>query len=280
MKKLIALLLPLLLLAQPAAAETSPMLFGLERQLNSLVGQSSADLGIAVLDLKSGQSVSVRGNRRYPMASTVKIAVAAMYLANVEVGHRTLDDRIGGQSAAYLMERMIINSDNPATDLLLRDMGGPDALQDWIQRNNIANIRVDRTIAQLLRAKRDLWDERDSATPLAMVELLQRLHDGKLLKPESRNHLFELMRRCKTGKNRMKALLPWGTPVEHKTGTLNGLTGDVGFITMPDGRRLAVAFFARGGADRPSTIARAARAVYDGFYQWIWSPTASALTAG
>lgn len=280
MKKLFALLISLLLVAQPASAETAQPLWDLQRTLSSLVGESSADLGVAVLDLKSGQSVSVRGNRRYPMASTVKIAVAAMYLANVEHGHRRLDDRIAGQSAARLMERMIINSDNPATDLLLRDMGGPDALQDWIQRNNISNIRVDRTIAQLLRAKRDLWDDRDSATPLAMVQLLQRLHDGKLLRPESRDHLFGLMARCKTGRNRMKALLPWGTPVEHKTGTLNGLTGDVGFITMPDGRRLAVAFFARGGSDRPSTIARAARAVYDGFYRLIWSPGAAAITTG
>lgn len=280
MNKILALLCSLFLFAQPASAENAQPLGDLQRQLTALVGQSSADLGVAVLDLKSGQSVSVRGNRRYPMASTVKIAVAAMYLANVENGRRALDDRIGGQSAARLMERMIINSDNPATDLLMRDMGGPDALQEWIDRNRISNIRVDRTIAQLLRAKRDLWDERDSATPLAMVELLQRLHDGKLLKPSSRDHLFGLMARCKTGKNRMKALLPWGTPVEHKTGTLNGLTGDVGFITMPDGRRLAVAFFARGGSDRPSTIARAARAVYDGFYRWIWSPTATAFTTG
>lgn len=277
----IAILLSLLLFgAQPAAAESSPQLWDLERNLNSLVSRSSADVGVAVLDLRTGQNVSVRGARRYPMASTVKIAVAAAYLSQVEHGRRTLDHRIGGQSAALLMERMIIKSDNPSTDLLLRDLGGPEAIQKWLDSNKISNIRIDRTIAQLLRAKRDLWDDRDSATPLAMVQLLQRLHDGKLLQPEGRDHLFGLMRRCTTGKNRMKALLPWGTPVEHKTGTLNGLTGDVGFITMPDGRRLAVAFFARGGSDRPRTIAEAARAVYDGFYRWIWSPGSTALTAG
>ncbi|MEO6360517.1 MAG: serine hydrolase [Sphingomicrobium sp.] len=277
----IAILFSLLLFgAQPAAAESSPQLGDLERNLNSLVSRSSADVGVAVLDLRTGQSVSVRGARRYPMASTVKIAVAAAYLSQVEHGRRTLDHRIGGQSAALLMERMITKSDNPSTDLLLRDLGGPDAIQEWLDSNKISNIRIDRTIAQLLRAKRDLWDDRDSATPLAMVQLLQRLHDGKLLQPEGRDHLFGLMRRCTTGKNRMKALLPWGTPVEHKTGTLNGLTGDVGFITMPDGRRLAVAFFARGGSDRPRTIAEAARAVYDGFYRWIWSPGSAAPTAG
>jgi beta-lactamase class A len=63
----------------------------------------------------------------------------------------------------------------------------------------------------------------------------------------------------------MKSLLPNGTPVEHKTGTLNGLSDDVGFISMPDGRRIAVAIFTRGGANRPRTIAQTARAIYDGF---------------
>ena len=73
------------------------------------------------------------------------------------------------------------------------------------------------------------------------------------------------MARCKTGKNRIRGMLPFGTPVENKTGTLNGLADDVGFITMPDGRRIAIAVFARGGADRPNTIAASARTIYDGF---------------
>jgi beta-lactamase class A len=80
------------------------------------------------------------------------------------------------------------------------------------------------------------------------------------------------MAQCETGKNRMKALLPFGTPVEHKTGTLTGLADDVGFITMPDGHRIAVAIFTRGGNDRPRTIAEAARAIYDGFKALVTWP--------
>jgi beta-lactamase class A len=76
----------------------------------------------------------------------------------------------------------------------------------------------------------------------------------------------------------MKALLP-GVPIEHKTGTLNGLTDDVGFISLPDGRRVAVAIFARGGSDRPRTIAEAARAIYDGFRTVFTWPFRPALTA-
>src|SRR6185369_7282698 len=64
---------------------------------------------------------------------------------------------------------------------------------------------------------------------------------------------------------RIRALLPPGTRVEHKTGTLNGYTGDVAFVTLADGRRIAMVLFARGGDNRPAVIATAARAIYDGF---------------
>jgi beta-lactamase class A len=73
------------------------------------------------------------------------------------------------------------------------------------------------------------------------------------------------MGRCMTGKNRIRGLLPTSVRVENKTGTLNGLTTDVGYIRMPDGRKIVVAFFARGGTERPRAIAEAARAVYYGF---------------
>lgn len=252
------------LAAQPATAASSPSLTGLEQQLSSLVANKSADVGIAAIDLNTGETVSIKGNTPFPMASTVKVAIAALYLAQVDNGRRSLDDSIEGKSARSLMARMLIHSDNIATDILLKDLGGPSAVQNWLHDNGVSGLHIDRTIAQLLHSKRDLWDRRDSTTPVAMVDLLRRIYKAELIKPESRNYLLDLMAQCQTGKNRMKALLP-GVPVEHKTGTLDGLADDVGFITMPDGRRVAVAIFTRGGTDRPSTIAQTARAIYDGF---------------
>src|SRR6478736_6498302 len=264
--RFIAYFLSLLaLVAQPAFAASSPSLISLEQQLSSLVASKSADVGIAALDLNTGETVSIKGNTPFPMASTVKVAIAALYLAQVDHGRRSLDDTINGASARSLMARMLIHSDNRATDILLKDLGGPDAVHDWLQDNGVSGLRVDRTISQLLSSKRDLWDRRDSSTPVAMVDFLKRLYKAELIKPESRNYLLDLMARCETGKNRMKAMLPYGTPVEHKTGTLDGLTDDVGFITLPDGRRVAVAIFARGGTNRPRTIAETTRAIYDGF---------------
>src|SRR3954469_13220369 len=261
--------------AQPVVAASSPSLTTLEQQLASIVSTKSADVGIAALDLNTGETVSIKGNTPFPMASTVKAAIAALYLAQVDHGRRSLDDTINGTSARSLMARMLIHSDNRARDILLADLGGPNAVHDWLQDNGVTGLRVDRTIAQLLGSKRDLWDRRDSSTPVAMVDLLRRIYKAELIKPQSRDYLLDLMAQCETGKNRMRYLLPAGTPVEHKTGTLDGLTNDVGFITLPNGRRLAVAFFARSTSNRPATIAAAARAVYDGFLTYLHSPAST-----
>lgn len=268
------------LVAQPAVAASSPSLSSLEQQLSALVANKSADVGIAALDLNSGETVSIKGNTPFPMASTVKVAIAALYLAQVDNGRRSLDDTINGQPVRILMRRMLIFSDNHAADILFKDVGGPHAVQTWLQDNGIKGVHVDRTIAELLQSRRDLFDRRDSSTPMAMVDLLRRIYKAELIKPESRNYLLDIMAQCETGKNRMKWLLPSGTLVEHKTGTLNGLADDVGFITLPDGRPVVVAIFTRGGADRPRTIAETARAIYDGFksvFTWPFgSPSASA----
>ena len=278
--RFIAIILSLLAFAaSPALAASSPDLVSVEQQLSSLAADSSADVGIAAVDLNTGESVSIKGDTPFPMASTVKVAIAALYLSQVDHGKKTLDDTIHGESVRKLMDRMLIYSDNHAADILFKDVGGPTAVHHFLTQNGIRGVHVDRTIAQLLAAKRDLWDTRDSSTPKGMIELLKSIYKAQIISTDSRDYLLGVMAKCHTGKNRMKWLLPAGTPVEHKTGTLNGLADDVGFISMPDGHRIAVAIFARGGSDRPRTIAVAARAIYDGFKTLFSWPFRPALTA-
>lgn len=278
--RFIAVLAWLLAFATQATCATSaPPSPSLEQQLATMMSAKPGDHGIAALDLRTGEFVGVRADDPFPMASTVKIAIAANYLAQVEHGRRSLEDLIRGRSAATLMEAMIIHSDNQATDLLLSDLGGPTTIQSWLDQRQVKGLRIDRTIAGLLSDRRNLYDLRDSSTPRAMVDLLRRLDSGDLLQTSSRQYLLALMARCATGKNRIRGLLPPTAPVEHKTGTLSGLTTDVGFITLPNGRRLAVAFFERNGTDRPQTIAQAARAIYDSFAAWMSGEFASGAIA-
>ena len=267
--------LALLLVAPSAMASAQPLEFQphqiqqlelrhLEQRLATTARENPGEYGIAALDLATGQTIGVNADMAFPMASTMKIAVAAAYLAEVDARRRSLGETIGPSTAYELMDRMMVRSDNRATDELIATLGGPAAIHRWLRGHGLEGIRVDRDIADLLAARRDLWDVRDSSTPLAMLELLRLIDGDRALSAQSRATLMDMMRRCATGSNRIRGLMPPGTVVEHKTGTLNRYTTDVGFVTLPDGRRLAVAFFARGGDNRPAVIATAARAIYDG----------------
>ena len=80
--------------------------------------------------------------------------------------------------------------------------------------------------------------------------------------------LLGAMGRCATGRHRMRAMLPEGTAIAHKTGTLFNTASDVGFIETPDGRNLAVAIYVTGQGGKPnreSRIALLARTIYDGY---------------
>lgn len=276
----------------PAAIPSSD---ALEVQLAALAEASKGRIGVAALDLDSGRMVSVLGEQAFPMASTSKIAIVATFLAGVEQGRFRLTDqyplilplpsrkfdgavapvRTGAMlSAQQLIELAITRSDNQATDALLAVVGGPAAVTRWVRTNTgITEFRLDRDIATLVRDDGAVnpaitVDKRDSITPSAMVRLLAGLYRGQWLTRSSRNVLLGAMSRCVTGRNRMKALLPEGTAIAHKTGTLANTASDVGFIETPDGRNLAVAIYVTGQGGkqgRESRIALLARAIYDGY---------------
>ena len=90
------------------------------------------------------------------------------------------------------------------------------------------------------------------------------------MKPASTELLLDILSRCKTGEARLRGLLPAGTPVAHKTGTIGGTTNDVGIVTLPEqaGRVVVAAFVKASDKDVPvreRAIAEVARAVHDYF---------------
>jgi len=268
----------------------------LEGQLRSIVANARGRVGIYAAEVDGPRQAMINAEHAFPMASTVKVAIAATYLQGVDEGRLRLDTaypmlvstgKTGADgrvivrqgmalSAQSLIELMMTKSDNHATDAILNAVGGPSAVNRWLRTAGITGLRVDRDIATLLRddmARNDPSlgiDKRDSSTPAAMVRLLGALDRGEVLSPRSRGVLLGAMSRCLTGKTRIPALLPAGTLVAHKTGTLWSQTSDVGIIRMPDGRKVALAVFVTGQephAAQASVIAQVARAVYDSYAQ-------------
>ena len=155
-------------------------------------------------------------------------------------------------------------------------------IADWIGIRELppladATPRAFRQLADAVSARdRELAaeafasDPRDTATPRGMASLLAKIHRGEALGEQSTERLLDTMRRCRTGADRLKGLLPAGTVVAHKTGTIGGTTNDVGIITLPDDAgHVAIAAFVKG-SERPverreRAIAEVSRAVYDFF---------------
>jgi beta-lactamase class A len=199
-----------------------------------------------------------------------------------------------------LLRRAIVDSDSAATDILVGKLGGQAAVQAFLDRHAITGVRFDRderhlqteilglewrpefvdaavldaAIAAVPDDRRDQAyrryqaDPRDTATPKGMALLLYSLAQGKLLSPESTKHLLDVMSGTVTFPDRLKAGVPDGWRLAHKTGTsgswkgVTAATNDVGVLTAPDGGKVSIAVFVgdsqEPSAKRASLMARAA----------------------
>lgn len=291
---------PLALVSAPAQARPGSSLqnardAAIENQVSAIVAQGRGRIGVAAVDLDGGGQIMINGDMPFPMASTAKIAVAATYLSGVEQGRLRLDQQFpmmvpvaeaaGSRgsvatvrpglvmSAQGLMELSITRSDNHATDGLIAAVGGIGAVNTWLSRVGVTGQHLDHTMATLVRDDGRVnpvttIDTRTSSTPRAMVQLLAAIDRGGALSPESRAVLLDTMTRTSTGRNRIRSGLPEGVVFAHKTGTLSGVTDDVGIVRLPDGRHLAIAIFVTGPEGHTAhagMIAQIARVLYDGY---------------
>ncbi|WP_235901192.1 serine hydrolase [Pontixanthobacter aquaemixtae] len=245
---------------------------GSERRIAMAADGDMGRIGVAAIDLSTGDRISVLGDQRFPMASTSKVAIAATFLAGVDQGRWSLTSEypllIPVRSAKYStrvapvrhgnyitaqnhLELMISKSCNACTDALLKVVGGPSAVNAFMRNAGIHDFQLTRDIATLVRDDGEFdpvvtIDTRDSASPNAMVKLLADIYQGRLLSPQSRAILMDAMRGTTTGKYRMRSSLPSSANLAHKTGTLTRTASDIGIFHTPDGRAIAIAIYVTG----------------------------------
>lgn len=180
-----------------------------------------------------------------------------------------------------LVRRAVVDSDSAATDILIARLGGPKAVQAFLDHNDIRGVRIDRderhlqteiagltwkpeyvdaalldrAMESVPEAEQDAAfaryraDVRDTATPKGMTNLLHALASGRLLSPASTRHLLGVMEETTTFPDRLKAGVPEGWILVHKTGSSGShkgvtvATNDVGVITAPDGGTISVTAF-------------------------------------
>lgn len=285
-------------MARPRVVEADPILAS---RIGALGRAFNGDVGIAVRDVHEGWTASYNGGALFPQQSVSKLWVAITLFDQIDAGRIRLTDPVtvtasdmtlfhqpirgelrGGvfqTTVGDLLYRAMTQSDNTANDILLRKVGGPDAVRAVLASGGVRSVRFGPgerllqsgtaglawrpqysvgnafyTARSALPASvreaafaRYLADPVDGASPDGITDGLAKLKRGELVTPESAQRLIAVMYASKTGPSRMKAGSSPGWLIAHKTGTGQNLDGtvagynDVGLVTSPDGSTYAVA---------------------------------------
>jgi beta-lactamase class A len=245
--------------ASGCAASVTRREADLAARLAALQSRYGGRLGVYVLDTGSRRAFGLNEQDRFAMCSTFKLLLAAAILAKADTGKIDLEHRVrfgpqdmlphapvtsawleaGAMNVRQLCAAAVEASDNPAANLLLALIGGPTGLTEFLRGIGDPVTRLDRT--ELALNTNIAGDPRDTTTPHAMVETVQRLLTGSVLATPSRDLLIRWLVNSSTGLQRVRAGLPQDWKVGDKTGTgTNGAVNDVA-IAWPPGRAPLIA---------------------------------------
>jgi beta-lactamase class A len=267
----------------------------LEQRWLTITSATSGTIGVAAMVVETGETIAaVHGDDHFPMQSVYKLPIAMAALQLVDRGTLSLDQQVRvdrrdfisrGQhsplrdehpdgvtlSLRELLRLAVADSDGTASDVVMRLAGGPAAIDKYLHGLGIDTIKVIDTEQAMGRDESRQY--RNWATPRGAVALLRALQTGRTLSDASRALLQQFLTHGSRGAKRIAGLLPADTIVAHKPGTsgtdaagVTAATNDIGLVSLPDGRHLAVAVFVTGShandADRDAVIARIAQAAW------------------
>ena len=241
-------------------AEEAPQPF----LLNDLEERHGGRLGVAALDIGSQRRVSWRGQERFAFCSTFKAFLAVATLERVQreeerldravavtradmIPHAPVTEKAIGRTLTIrqLMQAAVEVSDNPAANILIREMGGIAVWRSWWPTFGDTTTVISRLEPDLNTALPS--DPRDTCLPDQTIANIRELAFSDRLTPEHDQLISGWMIASPTGPNRIKAGAPQGWTVAHKTGTgSNGATNDIGMLTPMSGSPVLMAAYFTG----------------------------------
>ena len=231
----------------------------LEAQFRLIEVATGGTFGIAAYDTRADRMIAYRGNERFALASTFKASLAAFAMTEAQAGRIDLDERTFWSQADYVFHRPFTGervdsgatwrelayaaqtqSDNVAANLLLKRLGGPEALTAFWRSLGDPVSRLDRFETDLNRVPPGTVE--DTTTPATMARTLATLlfaEDRTPLVPERRQELRRWMVESVTGLQKIRAGFPRGWEAGDKTGNSSDwpdapqVRGDIGFVIGP-----------------------------------------------
>jgi len=240
----------------------------LRQKIEQIILTKKADVGVSILNLENGDTLSFNGNKHYPMISVFKFHIALTVLSKVDKGEVSLNQKLfikksellentwspfrekypNGDISISLKEAlqwMVSVSDNNLCDLLIRLVGGVRTVDNFINSPDFI-IKNDE------EGMHQNWDAQflNTTTPNFSNQLLKLFLEKKLLSKKSTKFLYKTMVATSVGQNRIKGKLPPKTEVAHRTGSsftndagLTGAINDIGTVKLPNGKYFIISVF-------------------------------------
>lgn len=244
-------------------------------------------IGLFAINTATGDYISYRADERFPVCSTFKTLLAAAFLKRSEESPELLGQKIKyskndiveyspiteqhleeGMTISELCAATVQYSDNTAANLLMKELGGPEAVTAFARSIGNNYFRLDRWETELNTAIPG--DARDTATPRSMAHSLLKLSLQDGLGDTQRQQLNEWLIGNTTGASRIRAGIPEGWLVGDKTGGGSyGTSNDIAVIWPLNRAPVIVSIYTTQNEEtakpRNDVVASAARIVVD----WI-----------
>jgi beta-lactamase class A len=230
----------------------------LEARLAPLAQAHQGKVAIAVKHLGTGASYYLNADVPMPTASLIKLAVMVEAYQQAAEGRVKLTDKVTLRDADKVpgsgvltyhfsdgatfslrdaVRLMIVFSDNTATNLVLDRIGIPATgkrMEAWGLPNTRINAKVFRGSTTSIDPERTKRYGLGSTTAREMVNLLEKLHQGKLVGPEACRAMLDHLKKC-DDKDKFTRFLPANVVVAHKTGSVSNARTDAGILYLPGG---------------------------------------------
>lgn len=242
----------------------------LRKELYQIISTKNATVGIAMKGIEDKDTLSINGHLNAPLMSIFKFHIALATLNLVDNGKLSLSQKFfikkedlhadtwspiqdefpNGNidlTLDQLLRYTVSHSDNNGCDILLDLIGGPETVQKFINKQGIKDFTI-KVNEQEMRTWENLYI--NTTTPLASTELLEKFYAGRVLKKNTTKYLYQLMVECSRGLTWMKAGLPEGTELAHRTGIsdrnehdLRAAMNDVGIFKLPNGNHVILSIY-------------------------------------
>ncbi len=251
MKRIVFLISAILLFSFNAvSAQISPkqaLRAAFEESVHQIIDETDGIIGVTIKDLVTGETMSVNGDMVFTQASAIKLEILLELFRQQKEGKFSLDDPLtmmesdvtSGSGALRRLTpgkvtmavrdfatMMIIVSDNTATNMMI-DFVGMENVNETMVELGMTETRLQRKMQDTQAGKED---RENLSTPNEATKLLEMIYKHEVLDEAACEEMLRIMSIPKN--TRIGALLPPGTQVAHKTGTVGGVVVDVGIVYL------------------------------------------------